>query len=170
MTPERILTVFKQRQRVILLISLILCILIVIVYLLFTRNNSDSNEKVSIAPVSATESFDTQRVFIKGFDTYSDYFSSQKQKTIENALYAYVSQGMPDLFTGVIRPNSFTQTNNSDGTTSVNFLVDVSPANVTYILGITEGNRDGTALIRCAPSDQQLDPLVSCIDGMSENE
>jgi len=115
-------------------------------------------------------------VFIKYFYTYGDYFTPQKQQAVETALYTYArasqKDNAPDLYTGVVRKNSFLQTKNPDNSTTTSFLVDVLPIGVTYVLKVNGTVHDGPqpVLIQCAPNDQQRATKLECADGMKNRE
>jgi hypothetical protein len=108
------------------------------------------------------------RVFIKDFHKYTDYFPLDKQQAIESALYGYVGRDTPDLYTGTIRPNSLLQTKSRGSAIEAKILVDVVPANVTYLLESSGEDKYGIfpIIVRCAPKEQQKNPSVSCSDGM----
>jgi hypothetical protein len=148
--------------------------LLVIAYSLHSKKQPSAyttNQTTSVSEQTATD-LDVKRVFIKDFYKYGDYFTPEKQRAIENALYYYAGQGKPDLYTGVIRPGSFSQAKDSTGAVNTKLLVDISPVNITYILGVTGTTKDGPkpVLIQCAPKDQQQNSSVSCSDGMQTRE
>lgn len=116
----------------------------------------------------------TKRVFIKDFFTYGGSFPVEQQQSIEKALYVYVSQrdSVPDLYTGVVRQNSFSQTKNEKGDVVTSLLIDTIPVRLTYILQSSRTDSSGlpTITLRCAPKDQQKHTSVKCIDGMGPRE
>ena len=111
------------------------------------------------------------RVFIKDFYTYSDYFSAEKQQAVENILYGYASltSSTPDFYTATIRKDSFSQTKNTSGGMVTRITIDIIPANTTYILETSSSNPNGAISIKCAPKDIQKDQKSSCIDETAGN-
>lgn len=166
---------FLMSRRV-LFIGAGICILIFI--LLIASSLSHPKEEPAEKKETAQTTYDktTSRVFIKDFYKYGDYFTQEKQLAVENALYTYVRastpDSAPDLYTGVIRQNSFLQTKDSSGTPTTRFLVDIGPVGVTYVLQVTGTIKNGPkpVLIQCAPKDQQQSTSVQCADGMQNRE
>jgi hypothetical protein len=152
---------------------LVITSLLVIMYSFLPKKQTVTDTTDKTSPQVTAQAV-SGRVFIKDFYKYSDYFTNDKQLAVEKVLYAYASQGgsTPDLYTGIIRPQPLSQTKDSRGVVTTKFLVDISPVNVTYILGVTGTTKDGPkpVLIQCAPQDQQKNTKVSCIDGMKNRE
>lgn len=159
-----------QLTRRTLIISL--GILLSILFLFIMIASFFPKEKPVIDDIKVTVDQAVNRVFIKDFYTYNNYLTPDRQRVVENVLYAYVSKNIPDLYTGTIRQNSFLQTKDTDGVLQTKLLIDISPANTTYILTITGTSKDDPKPIdiQCAPENQQKDPSVPCIDGVKQRE
>ena len=188
---------FLQNKR--LLIGVGILLLVVAVVLVATSSflkekaSSDNDKSAYIAPLD----LDAQRVFIKDFHSLNKYINSEARYNIERRLYintmmdedfdhsAHFTHGsksshnseqvpndedMRDLYTGVVRSGSFS--NSSSGNIrTIKMLVDIEPANLTYEVRIVEQNIDGrkskATYISCAPKEQAIDASVKCMEGAS---
>ncbi len=149
------------------------CILLVIGLLVVTslfrpKKEEGTKETRNIAEQS-TANRQAFRVFIKDFYTYQNSIDPQTQRWIEHLIYTYPSQSQPDIYTGVIRPGSYSDSATSDGLSKIELLVDTEPSNVTYkVTVIAKRNTDfQTVDVSCAQKEQQMNQTTTCRDGAS---
>lgn len=131
--------------------------------LVISPKNIVMDDSAITTRVNAT--LNVRRVFVKDFYQYQNSNDPhiKAHGSIENTLYTYASQGKPDLYTGIIRPNSFKKT----GDKTSELLIDIEPAKVTYkitFLGLEKDNLKPTSIM-CAPKDEQMNPDSLCVDG-----
>lgn len=130
---------------------------------IFTSEEDDTRSGIILSPREEAAAMKVRRVFIKDFHLYQDADDPHLKEhgSIESTLYAYVSKGKPDLYTGIIRPDSFKETSGS----TAELLVDINPTEVTYkiILSAKEGKFTPMSAV-CAPKDQQINPKTTCVD------
>ena len=189
---------FLQNKRLLVGVGVMLLMVAVVLIatsLLLKENTFTTNDDRSA--YAAPLDLDTQRVFIKDFHTLNKYVNSEARYNIERRLYintmmdedfdhsAHFTHGsksshnseqvpndedMRDLYTGVVRSGSFS--NSSSGNIrTIKMLVDIEPANLTYEVRIVEQNIDGrkskATYISCAPKEQAIDASVKCMEGAS---
>lgn len=123
-----------------------------------------ADDTSSQAEQSATNK-KTRRVFIQDFYKYKTSIDMQTQRWIEYTIYGYQTQ--PDLYTGIIRPGSFSDKTAAGGLVVTELLVDVEPGMATYKVTVnTKRNTDfQTVDIVCAPTVQQAGQSAACQDG-----
>lgn len=113
-----------------------------------------------------------ERVFVKDFYQLEDSIDSETQYSIERTLYldtVIASNNSPDLYTGTIRTNSFSDTM-SNGKRLTKLLIDIEPAKLTYLITVNKPNSSRPFIkITCASKEQQLYPGTSC-DILKEGE
>lgn len=154
-------------------------------------------EKIATKPV-VLPGLDAQRVFIKDFHELDSFIDSESRYGIERRLYintvmedphehgfddhghdsAASSSSEPsgpahplDLYTGTIRPGSFSNTT-SGNTRTTELLVDIEPANLTYHVLIFKKKNNNyhettSTIITCASDDLAIDTSAVCRHGAS---
>lgn len=115
----------------------------------------------------ATPQVDTRtaRVFTEELRKYDVRFDRTKQISIEQSLYSYVlgSSNSPNLFTGTVRPGSFSQSKTSEGM-KYRLYIDVHPVDITYEIELIDDINAETIpiSINCAPQNVQKNTSVGC--------
>lgn len=156
------------RRHFLLGIGMILIIIMLLAIPLYNHLAKDNKEETLRAtPTTASTIANTRRVFIKDFS----FVDPEIAKRTENALYGYTlkSNGnIPDLFTGVIRSESYSSSKIND-INSMTFLVDVDPVAVTYSVTINKMSNDFSVAIHCAPKEKQMrkDAFCKNLDGIT---
>lgn len=142
----------------------LIAIVSIVTYFSFFKSREVAPQPTQI---TSTINEGTRRVFIKDIDI--DSINKDIKKRIENALYEqslYSNQGVYDLFTGVIHPESYSTTVAGD-ITSTSFLVDVNPINITYLVNVNKMPNDLSITIKCAPKEKQIsDGVCKVADGI----
>lgn len=149
----------SPRRLIIGAVSLI--IIVVGTLLVFNQENKDSVD----IPISQTPNDGNRRVFIKDFHTYEDRINHTIQDQIETTLYGHAAQEAPDLYTGVIREDSFKESlaySPSGNTFIKKMLVDVEPVKMTYAIEVRQQGTHTYVNILCAPKAEQLNPSAQC--------
>ena len=163
------LSAIIRRKNLYIGVVIILFIALYIFCFILPKSQEPSSTKSS---TNSDNSVD-KRVFIKDFQTYDTYFNAEKQRAIENVLYTYASHynTVPDLYTGVIRAGSLSQTKNIDGYVYTSIIIDINPTNTAYVLSVKGTSKDSgirPVSIKCVPKEQQKDPTASCVAGEDE--
>ena len=128
-------------------------------YSLLTTSSQDTK----IAPISSQENNEVKKVFIKDFNELKTPLDKIVQERVENKLYSHTGNRPPDLYTGIIRQNSYSKIT-SNKVTTVSFIVDVRPIGATYLVLISTLGVDSTITVSCAPLEQRIDKSVECED------
>lgn len=129
------------------------------------EKTTPSPEQSNVQPPNEQE---PARVYIEKFTPYRDIVDADTRSNIETILYgyAYVLKGN-DLYTAVVRKDSYVVNRFPDDSFDFQMLVDVKPIDVTYKISVikdrTTNNQQGF-LVTCAPKPQQKDNSVKCID------
>lgn len=142
---------------------------VAIAWLVLYLNKPTTTVEVDTLPYQPDTT--TSRVFIKNLEEYSQYFAKERHLSIEQTLHSFVirSGATPDLFTGVVREGSFYQSNSENSNSTARVMVDVHPADITYLLEIESGGDSADIKpidIRCAPSEYQINPSIKCVSGV----
>lgn len=135
----------------------------VITSLLYPRLDNSIDHKNRSTSNYGIRDAQSDRVFIKDLHKLGISNNSNTLRLIENTLYLRVIEKGPDLYTGIIRPESISKTtfNNLEATEA---LVDIEPINITYKI-IVSKPRGGEAVdIVCPPQHQQITHSTECRD------
>lgn len=137
---------------VILGVILLICVLL---YYFLSQKIPDRGKTSTIIPNTSEQ----QRVFVKDLHKRID---PKTQRALERTLYSFMNNDTPDLYTGTIRPESYSQNILASNQTAISLLVDVGPVNLTYKVSLI-GQRESYSInIECAPQEQQTDSSSKC--------
>lgn len=138
------------------------CILIVALFaayqLLFSTGQHE-NDPTNII----REDTRVEKVFIKDLHKMDEITDQGIRDRVERRLYVHINNDTPDLYTGIIRDGSSSSTV-SKRVTTLTFLIDTYPVNITYQATITTVGENSSVTIACAPQEEQIDPLNICED------
>ena len=121
-----------------------------------------SNTQSSDINSSAISDIKVRRVFIEGLYALEPPINTEMIGIIERSLYTNVNQGVSDLYTGTIRPGSYSATSSSDGKKIISMMVDVEPVTMTYLVTAWEFQGSRSIDILCAPKEFQLNQSIIC--------
>ncbi len=175
-------------------IIVILATLSFLAYFFLKEAPADTTEKEK--EITLARDIDAQRVFIKDFHTFDNSIHSEARFNIERRLYmntvmndqlehgfddhghgpahggdstAPSTAHPPDLYTGTIRADSFSDTSSGNNRT-IAFLVDIEPVNLTYQVRIfiqkNNNHETRNTIITCAPDELSIDASVVCKQGV----
>jgi len=133
---------------------------VVILAVSFYLVNSPS-EETSHETITLSEDVDIKKVFIKDFDTLKGSIDTETEEYIQRKIYYLADNSGPDLFTGVIRQDSYSKTL-ANKVTTIRFLVDVMPINITYLVTVVTLDGNASITVGCAPKEQQLNQSAIC--------
>lgn len=155
----------KKTQFFLLASILIVGVVFLSLYSIFSKQNNSIEKQ----PLTTSDNYASRRVFVKDLDKTPEIIDNETRIHLERNLYTNVvdvSKNNPGLYTGYVKPNSYSTVTSGDYTIT-ELLVAIEPALLTYKINITKDSRRGTRsiYISCAPQNEQISQGVDCRQG-----
>lgn len=153
-------SIFSKKVVVIIGVVIAIISVVAVIYILFKDSPEEEIVTTTDAPMRVDE---VGRVFIKDFNELKGSIDQDTHRQVERRLYGRASNQAPDLYTGIIRQNSYSATA-ANKVNTVKFLVDVSPIKTTYQVTVVTLDGDSSVTVACASEQEQLDKSITCED------
>lgn len=159
---------YGQHRRLIIFGLFLLLVSIILLAIIFTRKGQIDSDKTTYSAAQIAADRETAKVYIKDSNQYRSSINQETRPRIERMLYDYASYiGGNNLYTGVIRENSYKISGSPSGDFNLEMLVDIIPISITYKVSVqknTNTNDRQAFLITCAPKSEQKSNSFTCID------